>query len=333
MKKKILFLDGVPDKNSVYMNSVDINGAFSIQTNGSCNVYSHLEVDDFNYTHRILDILDGQKLNLNGIDAIFNQISDSDTHKTTLQKVTNIAYKVNDKIKIFNLSENVKKCSRDNVYKNLQDIDKVYVPKTVKINPKKPQDIYNAIKTNKFHLPVIFRVTGEHGGVGTAIINELENDEVFYQFALDGREYYITQYVDYKTNNVYKKYRLAVVDGKVYIRHVLFDKFWMVHVSSREFMEHNIGYKQEELKILNSFDTYLKPHIENQIKQIHSRLGLDYFGIDCYIDDNFDILIFEINANMNILVPNRSVSKDSIWNLKIEEIKNAICTMIKERLK
>ncbi len=36
-------------------------------------------------------------------------------------------------------------------------------------------------------------------------------------------------------------------------------------------------------------------------REIHSRVGLEYFGLDCNVRPNGDLLIFEANANMNIL--------------------------------
>jgi len=40
------------------------------------------------------------------------------------------------------------------------------------------------------------------------------------------------------------------------------------------------------------------------LKEIHQRIGLDYFGIDCHLGEQGELQIFEVNATMNtLLVP------------------------------
>ena len=43
------------------------------------------------------------------------------------------------------------------------------------------------------------------------------------------------------------------------------------------------------------------PEIRPAIREISERLQLEYFGVDCNIRPNGELLIFEANANMNVL--------------------------------
>lgn len=216
--------------------------------------------------------------------------------------------------------------TRDNIYRLLQEVDKLHVPKTVKIQPKSPSDIYDTIEKEHFEFPVIFRQAGDHGGISTVKIDD--KTEQFYAFPLDGRDYYLTQFVDYAdTMGIYTKYRLVVVDGEVYIRHVIFSDSWVIHSKSREYMEKNKKYQSQEAKILKSFDIEIKPKIKDVINQIYQKLKLDYFGIDCYIDKDMNILVFEINANMGILLQ----TKGYIFEDRIETIRQALIKMILEK--
>ncbi|MGH8036060.1 MAG: hypothetical protein ACREO9_12600, partial [Lysobacterales bacterium] len=43
------------------------------------------------------------------------------------------------------------------------------------------------------------------------------------------------------------------------------------------------------------------PKLLPALQEISNRLQLEYFGLDCTIRPNGDLLIFEANANMNIL--------------------------------
>ncbi len=212
------------------------------------------------------------------------------------------------------------KTTRDNIYQLLQGIDKLHVPKTVKIQPKSPAEIYDTIEKENFEFPVIFRQAGDHGGDSTIWIED--TTEEFYAFPLDGRDYYLTQFVDYQEDGLYQKYRLIIIDGEVYLRHVKISDQWMVH--------HKTQIKNpEDLQkdISERFLDKIKPAIQPIITEIYNQLKLDYFGIDCYIDKNMNILTFEINANMIIfLQPKVDIFKDHL-----EMIRQKLIKMINEK--
>jgi len=324
-KKNILFINGIPDDSKMLIQKVDKNGLIKWQGRGSTNLSDFLENDLFDHYSVVFDLNATQILPQQKIHGVFNQISDADTHKQVLRKVEGFYKTVSAHVPFFNLPSQVIKTTRDNIYQLLQDIDKVHVPKTVRLTPKSPSFVYKVIKKENFEFPVIFRQTGQHGGVNTIRVDD--ETEQFYEFPLDGRDYYLTQYVDYSNRGVYSKYRLVVVDGEVFIRHVIFSDSWIIHSKSREYMEEHKEYQQEEEKILKSFKTEIKPKIEGVITDIYRKLGLDYFGIDCHIDDDMNLLIFEINANMNVLI-NTAKNSDNPWTKQIDLIKKAIRTMI-----
>ena len=161
-------------------------------------------------------------------------------------------------------------------------IDKLHVPKTIKIQPRSPSQIHDFIKKEGFTYPVIFRQAGDHGGISTI---RVDDSEQFYAFALDGRDYYLTQFVEYAEGGLYKKYRLIVIDGEVYLRHVKISAGWMVHHKSQ------IKNPEKLQKIVaQQFTSQIKPKIQSIISEIYRRLELDFFGIDCYIDTEMNIL-------------------------------------------
>lgn len=325
MKKNILFINGVPDDRKVIVEEINKEGIYKWRGSGGANLVGFLKNDMFDRSSVLLDTTADQELPRTMISAVFNQISDADTHKIVLKKADDFYKSVSNKIPFFNSPSKVMKTTRDQIYQSLQGIDQVYVPKTVKIQPRSPDDIYDMMEKEKFEFPVIFRQSGDHGGVSTIRVDN--KTEEFSEFALNGRDYYLTQFVNYANKGIYAKYRLVVVDGKVYIRHVIFSDNWIIHSKSREYMERNKKYQKIEEKILKSFNTEIKPKIEDVIDKIYRKLGLDYFGIDCHIDDNMNLLIFEINANMNVLI-NTAKNSDNLWTKQIDLIQNAIITML-----
>ena len=327
IKKRVLFTKGISDDGRVKVASIR-EGHLVYSPGGSTNIYNNLFTDKFEKSIVALDTLRHHTINLANYDLVFNQISDPDTHKKVLHKLDFLLQRSKKTIYCFNEPQKIFKTYRDTVSILLKDIPNLIVPKTVKFNPKTPQEVKNTINKNHFSFPVLFRQAGDHGGISTILLNSLDEIESkMYAFALDGRAYYLTQFVDYNIEGIFKKYRLLIVDGKVYLRHVIFNDHWMIHSRSREFMKKNQQYNDMEIEILETFDEVLKPLIQQTIKQIHQKIQLDYFGIDCTIDQNGTITLFELNANMNVLI-----DKNDRMNKYIQKIQDAIEQMILSKL-
>ena len=325
-KKNIIFIEGIPDDKKISVTKIQKDGSFDCIKGGSSNLMNFLKTDAFNSIGITFDTAVEQELPQLMIHGVFNEISDPDSNHITLEKLENLRKSAPANIPFFNLPADVMKTTRDNIYQLLQGIDKLHVPKTVRIQPKSPSDIYDAIKKEGLEFPVIFRQAGDHGGKSTIRIDD--DGEQFYPFALDGRDYYLTQFVDYvDEKGVYAKYRLTVVNGEVFLRHVIFGKEWMVHARSQ------LPEKESKIlkgKVAKNFNQKIKPEIAPIITEIHKRLNMDYFGIDCNIDQNMNILVFEINASMNQQF--HSITKNSVFFKHTEAILNAIIQMISLRI-
>lgn len=321
LNKKVLFIGGVADDRKVKVIQIDERGLIKWVSRGDANISSHLENDQFQCVKVILDTRGEQELPRKMIHAVFNEISDADTHKITLHKADMFYQSISSEIPFFNIPTGVMKTSRDQIYQLLHDIEKLHVPKTIKIQPKSKKEIYDSITQEGFEYPVIFRQAGDHGGISTIRVDD--EAEQFYEFPLDGREYYLTQFVEYQEDGLYRKYRLMVVDGKIYLRHIKISKEWMVH-------HHNQIENPEVLqkKFKNEFINKIRSEIQPIISKIHTRLGLDYFGIDCFIDKDMNILIFEVNTSMGIFVQ----AKGDIFSGQVEKIRDALIEMINSRV-
>ena len=317
INKNILFISGMGDNKEVYIEKIDKRGNIQWVVKGSADISNNITNDFFNSRKIILDTTQDQELPRQMIHGVFNEISDPDTHKIALQKAEDFYKAVSVHVPFFNIPSHVMRTTRDNISRLLQGIDKLHVPKTVKIQPKTPSEIHAMIKKEGFRYPVIFRQAGDHGGISTIRVND--ETEQFHAFALDGRDYYLTQFVEYAEDCLYKKYRLIVIDGEVHLRHVKISAGWMVHHKSQ------IKNPEKIQKIVaKRFTSEIKPKIQPVISEIYSRIQLDFFGIDCYIDDKMNILVFEINANMSIF----QKAKVEIFEKHLEMIRQKVIKMI-----
>ncbi len=317
--KNILFINGIPDGRFVRGQKITQSGKVIWDFNGSAHISKHLESNLFHRLYVVLDTRRDQELPRQMIHGVFNEISDPDTHKIALQKAEDFYKAVSVHVPFFNIPSHVMRTTRDNIFRVLQGIDKLHVPKTIKIQPRSPSQIHDFIKKEGFTYPVIFRQAGDHGGISTI---RVDDSEQFYAFALDGRDYYLTQFVEYAEGGLYKKYRLIVIDGEVYLRHVKISAGWMVHHKSQ------IKNPEKLQKIVaQQFTSQIKPKIQSIISEIYRRLELDFFGIDCYIDTEMNILVFEINANMSIF----QKAKVEIFEKHLEMLRQRVIKMIYDR--
>ena len=313
-------MNGVPDDQSAFVYEIDKNGIYKWKSIGSSNVGSFLKNDKFDRSSILLDITPDQELPRRMISAVFNEISDPDTHKITLQKADDFYKNISDKVPFFNPPALIMNTTRDNIYRLLQGIDKLHVPKTVRIQPRSPSDIYDTVGKEHFEFPVIFRKAGDRDENNMIMVDD--ETEQFHAFPLDAREYYLTQFAEYKEDGLYRKHRLVVMDGEVYLRHIKFSKEWIVHHGNQITDPGKLQKSASE-----DFEHKIKSAIQPIIKEIHNRLKLDYFGIDCYIDKDMNILVFEINTSMGIFIQ----AEGDLFEGHHEKIRQAMIKMILER--
>jgi glutathione synthase/RimK-type ligase-like ATP-grasp enzyme len=328
----LLFLRGTPDDGKCV---VDINSAGETihYLSGCCNVGPFItkKLGGSNCHELFLSgINSSQSFNLNFWPSIiFNEISDPDTHSVALEKAN--IFCQNQKKPVLNSPASVLATKRDTIYKNLTHIENLTVPKTFRISPRSPSEIADFIEINKLKFPLIFRQAGDHGGKSTCLFKSV--DEITsntFSYALDGRVYYLTEFFDFASQDgFYRKYRLAVVGDDFYLRHQIISDDWLIHSSSRLFMNMNPQFIQEEKNCLENFESKLKPLFKKQVKEIISILKLDYFGIDCGLDKDGQVIVFEVNPSMNILINNQPVP--NIWQQPVEQITNKLIKLIIER--
>ena len=324
----ILFIRGINDKNKVTPH-LTRDGKMAFEFDGSCSIYRYMTYSSDQASAIILFPESAHQRSVhikNPPRLIFNEISDPDSHKETLARCTKLCDKFD--VPVINHPQKIMHTSRDNVAETLNGIPGVQIPRTVQVTPRAPTDIMDAIRKNHLELPVIVRRAGFHGGKSNVLLSSSSDIESLHRFAFDGSAFYLTQFVDYRDKNgLYTKYRIVVMDGEPVLRHMLMSPKWMIHASSQAYMdEHPELWVQEEKKYAE-FTSELGNVLQPAIQEISRRLGLDYFGIDCSIDSSAEMLIFEANANMNVLF-----NKNPKYNMRVAMIKEKVEQMIENRV-
>jgi len=299
-KKCILFISGIADRSELEIKSIDSNGNYIFHLDGNFNLFDYLPTTNFKKTYLVLDTKAEQDITLPRLDAIFNQIGNADTHKVTLSKIDTLYKTIENKLPFFNIPTNIEKTSKTQIHPLLNKIEGLEIPKTVQFIPFSPNDIYHTIEKKGFSLPVIIQASYDET-IRPILI--MDGNNTFKELALNGQEYYLTQFIPYKLNEYYRKERLAVINGEVFMVDAQFSDSWHIDDNSKiidaetNIMRHSIA---------NRFETEIKPIIQPAITEIYHRVNLDYFTIDCHIDQKKKIHLFQFNPDADIFAVNKN---------------------------
>lgn len=327
---KVVLLRGIDDSNKIEVIFLSQNmQRFKFKIDG--NTPADFLKKDFQVFEILIGGVPGDPTRIPRAHVVFNSICDPDSNKKTLNIAEDLIKRLG--IPAINQPAKVKQTSREDIPKVLSDIKGIRVPKTVRFAPLSIEDILKTMEINSFNFPFIFRMAGFHGGENMVLIEDLEQLKNLRKFPLDGRNYYLIEFMDYKSKDgLYRKYRLFVIDGKPYPRHVIISDNWNIHAADRErVMDKDQRHMDEEIAFLSKFD----PDKTDIFKEIHKRLGLDYFGVDCNFGDDGIANIFEVNCCFRLeAVHEGKLLRSREYHVPyIEKIKEATAKMIIDRAK
>jgi hypothetical protein len=134
----------------------------------------------------------------------------------------------------------------------------------------------------------------------------ITNSEELVQFTHLYREsLYFTHFIDFRSSDgFYRKFRVRVIGDSIVPNHLFFNEGWKVHGhASRDLMaNHPWMLKEEEQFILGHHPAYTE-RVNRCLREIHARIGTDFYGIDFAILDDGRLLLFEANAAMRSIYP------------------------------
>lgn len=299
MKKKIniLAVYGIPDDDKI---SVVLNEGLSNKLHPrfkGVNIITQLINKEQFFIQNIVlgGIKENFSLQLSQPDVIYNSICNYDIQKKSLASFESKF--LNSDIPVLNHPDGIKKTTRDSIYENLKDSQNFTVPKTIRLKPRSVKDVLSIVKDNGIDFPFIFRTTGDNNGNDTELINSIDEKEKLEKFAFDGREFYAIAFHNYKSDDgLFRKYRVVVIDGKAIIRHLLVSKNWKIDDDA------HLAILKEKPEIEQEEESFLQKEITSNVlkmvEEVYEYTQLDYFGIDFYVNEKDEVLLFEANCCM-----------------------------------
>lgn len=144
---------------------------------------------------------------------------------------------------------------------------------------------------------------------------------------LPGSELTVIQYLDARGGDgKSRKYRVMMIDGKLYPLHAAISHQWKIHYFSAEMAE-SAEHRAEDREFLESMEGVIGARAVNALHAIQKALGLDYGGIDFGLNENGDVLLFEANATMAVIPP----AEDARWDYRrpaVARVCEAVHTML-----
>ncbi len=110
--------------------------------------------------------------------------------------------------------------------------------------------------------------------------------------------FYVTRFVDYRSADGYfRKYRLIFIGDEILPYHLAIGDSWKVHYYRTEMVRHD-WMRREEAAFLEDAAAAFAPHHLAALEAIRAAVALDFSGIDCGLDRDGRLVVFEVNASM-----------------------------------
>ncbi|RKP55742.1 tetratricopeptide repeat protein [Pararobbsia silviterrae] len=228
-------------------------------------------------------------------DVVMNLIADFDTAGSQLPHIAPLLEKIGRPV--VNHPERILQTGRELMSRRLASIDNCIMPVTRRYTAEQMHDRAYARETPAFTYPLLVRRAGTHGGED---FDKVDDEAALVAFIAQTRAeyYYVTQYVDYRSDDgFFRKYRFMFIDGEILPYHLAIDTQWKIHHATTD-MLHQKWMQDEEADFLNNPRHYFKDKHYAALVAIRDSVGLDYWGIDCGIDREGRVVVFEANATM-----------------------------------
>jgi hypothetical protein len=232
---------------------------------------------------------------LHKLDLVVNNVTDPDRNPKCLAVVTKLEREYG--ASFLNSPRHIAQTGRDRVAAIARTIPGIIAPKTLRLIEQDEAAIVRAAEAAGFRWPGILRPVGEHGGTSLQIVRNAGETAA----RLNPREqHYLTEFANFRSRDgLYRKFRFFVIGGEVIPRSMVIGKKWNLHRRDRSDIVPGVDPAAEEKRFYDHFAEGRLRRIEEILRELASKLKLDYFGVDCSLRSYEQILFFEANPTMN----------------------------------
>ena len=198
---------------------------------------------------------------------------------------------------ILNQPDRVLQLERDRFCALMQGAAHIELPKTARLSREVVRQIghgdcrlSSVLSDGEF--PLIIRPVNSHAGRGLTRLDDAAAVD-HYLAEQPEAEFFISRFVDYSSpDGLYRKYRIVFIDGRPFACHMAIADDWKVWYLNAN-MDQDAGKRDEEGRFMETFDDGFATRHADAFDELTSRVGLDYFGIDCAETKDGRLLVFE----------------------------------------
>ncbi len=191
---------------------------------------------------------------------------------------------------------------RDRLWRVLEGAPGVAIPPTVRLDTQALEGLARGRVPLEGWLPgaaypLIVRPVGSHAGKGLGKVDDAPALLAYLEGAEPGT-FYLSPFVDYRgPDGLFRKYRVAMVEGRPFICHMALAPHWMIHYLNAGMLD-NPARRAEEQEAFLTFDAGFARRHREGLASLHQRIGLEYFALDCAETPDGRLLIFEADTAM-----------------------------------
>jgi tetratricopeptide (TPR) repeat protein len=229
------------------------------------------------------------------IQLVVNLVSDADQTNALLPLAADLVDRLG--LPVVNHPRKVQQTTRDVVARLLCGIPACRVPQALRLEAGDDRSIAALKAMLPFPSPCLARPVGTHGGDDFEKIDSLAELSAFLSRQAD-HDHYLIEYIDYMSaDGHFRKYRFIFIDDQILPYHLCIGRDWKLHHINTD-MANQPWMQREEAAFLDDCAAVFGPGQMQALLAIRERIGLDYFGIDCALDVNGNVVVFEVNASM-----------------------------------
>lgn len=198
---------------------------------------------------------------------------------------------------LLNRPDRIGNLDRDKLHRLLAGVPGLDIPATIHATRAQLSDLSRAQIACKdiadeLRFPMIARPRGSHAGVGLAKLDDAAALAA-YLAERGEQDFFVARFVDYVSpDGLYRKYRLAMVDGKPYACHMAIADRWDIWYLNA-YMAFSEEKRAEEAAFMLDFDRAFAERHRHALDEMSKRVGLDYFIVDCAENESRELLVFE----------------------------------------
>eukprot|EP01037_Dinobryon_pediforme_P019468 gene19468-19891_t len=192
----------------------------------------------------------------------------------------------------------IRDITRDYLYNALSDEPSILSPRLVRT---RHADLVAIVEQDEdlfgLTFPLIIRPAGTHAGDRMEKIESVADLEAYLQTS-PNPDYYLSQFIPYAgADGLYRKLRIAFINGLPFASHLCVSENWMVHFLSAS-MDIHADRRAEEAHWMQTFDTDFVPRHRAAFAALNRCFDMNYFVIDCVGLPDGRLMVFEADVIM-----------------------------------